>query len=252
MAKVFWFGSGNMYFIPPAVSPAVPSPIKCGVLQEGSIESSFSIEEVYGQNKLPEVAFQSKGKITGKSKMADIKMSVFSLFWGGPAPATGQIIPVVSEAQTIPDSPGPYTVTTAQSTKTYKDLGVIYAATGIPFTRVAAGAEAAGAYSMVEATGVYTFAVADKKTAILIDYLYTSSLVGVTLTIANEMAGLAPSFMLVLNNITGVYGAVMILNNCISSKLSFSGAVGKATYPEFDFSATVDAGENVGIISLPY
>jgi hypothetical protein len=252
MAKVYWFGTGNMYFIPPVVSPAVPNPIKCGVLQEGSVEFAFTAKEVYGQNQFAEAVFRAQGKITGKSKQADIKMSVFQNFFGSTPPATGQIVPVVAEAQLIADTPGPYTVTVTNHTAFKQDLGVVYAATGVPFTRVAVGDEAAGAYSMVEATGVYTFAAADKKTNILIDYLYTSSLVGQTLTIVNQLAGLAPSFMCVLNNITGVNGAVMILNNCMSNKLAFSTKVGDITIPEFDFMAAVDAAENIGLISLPY
>jgi hypothetical protein len=249
--KVFWFGTGNMYFIPPVVSPAVPNPVKAGVLQEGSVEMAFTAKEVYGQNQFAEAVFRAQGKVTGKSKMASVNMNIFSTYFGGAAPATGQIIPVVAESQLISDTPGPYTVTVTNHTAFKQDLGVCYAATGIPFTRVAPASEAAGAYSMVEATGIYTFAVADKKVAILIDYLYTSALVGQTLTIVNSLAGLAPSFMLVLDNITGVQGAVLILNNCMSNKLSLATKVGDVAIPEFDFSAAADASENIGVLSLP-
>ena len=72
-----------------------------------------------------------------------------------------------------------------------------------------------------------------------------------TLTIVNQLAGVAPSFLLVLANITGVSGAVMILNKCISEKLSFATKRGDVAIPEFDFSACADDADNIGIISLP-
>jgi hypothetical protein len=248
--KVFWFGTGNMYFIPPAVSPAVPTPVKAGVLQEGSVEFSLTNKEVFGQNQFAEAIFRSQGKISGKSKMASVNMGAFASYFGGAAPTTGQIMPVVAEAHNIPASTA-YTVTATNGATFYKNLGVVYAATGAPFTRVALGAEAAGAYSVNETTGVFTFAAADEGVAILIDYLYTSALVGQTLTIVNQLAGLAPSFMLVLDNITNTQGAVLILNNCMSDKLTLSTKVGDVAIPEFDFAASADAAENIGILSLP-
>ncbi len=251
--KVFWFGTGNMYFIPPAVSPAVPTPVKCGILQEGSVEFAFTAKQVFGQNQFAEANFRAQGKVTGKSKMASINMAVMAQFFGGSAPATGQILPAVNETHSVPAT-SPYTVTiTPPGSGTFsKNLGVVYAATGIPLTRVASGSEALGAYSVNETTGVYTFAAADEGAALLIDYLYALSTVGQTLTVVNQLAGLAPSFMCVLDNITGSYGAVLILNNCMSDKLTIATKVGDVSIPEFDFIAAADAAENIFTLSLPY
>ena len=255
MSKVFYFGSGNMYFITPVTAPAVPAPVKCGTLQEGSIEVAFTAKPVLGQNSFPDATFRSDGKLTGKSKMAQVKMDVFANFFNA-TPVTGQIIPVIGEAQTIP-AKTTFVLTALMVTGggTFnKDLGVIYAGTGANagqrLTRVAA-VTAIGQYSLDETTGIYTFYSGDASAQVKFDYLYTSSLVGKTLTIVNQLAGVAPSFLLVLANITGVSGAVMILNKCISEKLSFATKRGDVAIPEFDFSACADDADNIGIISLP-
>lgn len=247
MGKVYYFGSGNLFFIDRAA--VTPTPVKAGTLQEGSVEFSFSKKEVLGQNQFPDEIFRADGKITGKSKMAQIKMNLFQSFFSG-IPATGQIIPVFGEAGAIPANPGPYTITPAHGADLNKDLGVIFAATGAPLTRVAA-APAAGQYSLNEDTGVYTFAAADQGLPVKFDYLYNSALVGKTLTIANQLAGVAPAFLLVLANVTGVNGAVLILNKCVSEKLSFNTKRGDVAIPEFDFSAAADDADNIGTLSLP-
>lgn len=252
MSKPFWFGSGNMYFIDRA--SAVPTPMKAGTLQEGSFEISFTSKPVQGQNYLPDEIFRSEGKISGKSKMAQVKMDIFASFFGG-TPVTGQIIPVFGEAQSIPAKTA-FVLTALMVTGggTFnKDLGVIFAADGTQLTRVATGegSPAAGEYTLAETTGIYTFNLADAGKGVKFDYLYTSSLVGKTLTIVNQMAGVAPSFLLVLANVTGVNGAVAIFNKCISEKLAFASKRGDNAIPEFDFSAAADDADNVGVISLP-
>jgi hypothetical protein len=247
MGKVYWFGSGNMYFIDRAA--AVPTPVKAGTLQEGSVEFSFTKKEVLGQNQFPDEIYRADGKISGKSKMAQVKMNLFASFFNV-TPATGQIIPVFGEAGTIPATPGPYTTTVVAAANFNKDLGVIFAATGTPLTRVA-DSPAAGQYSLVEATGVFTFAAADQGKAVKFDYLKNSALVGKTLTIANQQAGVAPTFLLVLANVTGVNGAVLILYKCMSEKLAFATKRADAAIPEFDFSAAADDADNIGTLSLP-
>ncbi len=251
MGKVYWFGSGNMYFIDRAA--AVPTPMKAGTLQEGSFEISFTKKEVSGQNQFPDEIFRADGKVTGKSKMAQVKMGMFASFFGQ-TPVTGQIVPIFGEAGAIPAETA-FTITVVQAAGFNKDLGVIFAATGAPLTRVAPpeapAVLAAGQYSLDEATGIYTFAAADAGKAVKFDYLYNSALVGKTLTIVNEMAGLAPSFLLVLANVTGVNGAVAIFNKCMSDKLAFATKRGDTAIPEFDFSAAADDADEVGVLSLP-
>ena len=83
-----------------------------------------------------------------------------------------------------------------------------------------ASAPAAGQYSLVVATGIYTFAAADTGKAIKISYEYSASAGGQIYTMTNETMGYTPSFTLLLQN--GYDGKTMVckLNRCVSGKLS--------------------------------
>ncbi len=76
---------------------------------------------------------------------------------------------IVDEDGTIPDDPGPYTVTVAHAADFLVDDGVTNG--GTPMTKVVSG-PATGEYSVDEGTGVYTFAAADKLDAVKISYHY--------------------------------------------------------------------------------
>jgi hypothetical protein len=86
----------------------------------------------------------------------------------------------VAEANTIPDTPGPYTVTVANSATFVADVGVTKS--GVPMVHVA-GAPAAGQYSY--AAGVYTFNSADHNQPVVITYRYTLDPLTYTITLPN-------------------------------------------------------------------
>lgn len=130
-----------------------------------------------------------------------------------------------------------------------EDLGVVYAANGTPLTQVPS-APAVGQYS-VGAGGVYTFAAADEGAAILIDYLYNSATTGGTITITNQPIGLAPTFATaVLTGVTDGKTMTLILNRCISSKLSLPTKNEDHLIVEFDFTAMADDNDNVGTLTV--
>lgn len=247
MGKVFRFGSGNLYALD--TSTVTPTPVKFGTLQEVSEEFSLKEVELFGQNKFADAVGQGEGKISCKAKMAQINGALLAMFFNV-SPVTGQLLPVTGEAVSIPATPGPYTITVAHATGYYKDLGVIFAATGTPLTRVATG-PATGQYSLVEATGIYTFAAADQGLGVKFDYLYNSTLVGKTLTIVNQEQGQGPSFMAILHGTFQNQSVVQILNKCTSSKLSFPYKASTFAVQEFDFSAQVDDAGNIGTMSYP-
>jgi hypothetical protein len=64
---------------------------------------------------------------------------------------------------------------------------LIFKDTGVRLERVAA-APATGEYSVDQATGIYTFAAADKKLGVVISYIYTVA-TGKTLLVKNSPAG---------------------------------------------------------------
>lgn len=248
MGKVYRFGAGNLYAIDNSV--AVPSPVKFGTLQEVSQEFSFSEKELYGENQYPAAVARAQGKIICKAKTAQIKGDVLGGLFFGVTPVTGQIMPVAGEIGSIPETPGPYTVTVANGASFRTNLGVIFKTTGVPLTRVESG-PAAGQYSLNETTGVYTFAAADQGKQVKIDYLYTSALVGKTITIINQQQGVSPSFMAILFGTFDGKSVVQILNKCRSNKLAFPYKGGDFGIPEFDFSAQADDADEIGIMSFP-
>jgi|WetSurMetagenome_2_1015567.scaffolds.fasta_scaffold129480_4 hypothetical protein len=248
MGKVFRFGSGNLYAIDR--DALYPTPVKFGTLQEVSQEFSFSDKELHGQNQFPDATARAEGKITCKAKFAQIKGDVLGGLFFGVTPVTGQILPVIGEAGTIPAASGPYTITVAHAAGFRTNLGVIWPLTGVPLTRVT-GTPATGQYSVDVATGIYTFAAADATKAVLFDYLYTSALVGKTITITNQEAGISPCFMAILHGTFDTKSVVQILNKCHSNKLTFPYKKGDFGIPEFDFSAAADDADQVGVMSFP-
>lgn len=127
------------------------------------------------------------------------------------------------------------------------DLGVINVSTGVSFTQVASG-PVAGQYS-VSGAGIYTFAVADAGTAVFINYIYTDSTQGQTLSISNELMGVAPTFQLVLTEVFDGKTFVLVLYSCTSSKLSFPFKQDDFGISELDFQAQANDAGQVGYIS---
>jgi hypothetical protein len=78
---------------------------------------------------------------------------------------------VYQEAQSVPASPGPYTISVNDGDAIALDNGVLYASSGQALT-VTTGTPSTGEYSVNLATGTYTFATGDQGAAVLISYLY--------------------------------------------------------------------------------
>jgi hypothetical protein len=250
MAKQFFFGAGALYGL--NNSTPTPTPVKFGTLQDVSVEFSADVKELYGANQFPAHIGRGKNKITCKAKLGQIHGAMFNSLFFGLSMAVGELLSAQKEAASIPAS-GAYTVTVANHANFAQDLGVVYAATGNPFTQVAS-APTLGQYSVNEATGIYTLAAADEGVAVLIDYLYTSAATGGTIALTNQPMGLAPTFKAVLTGVTNSNGVMttmtLILNSCISSKLTLPTKNEDHLIVEFDFSAMADANDNVGTLTM--
>lgn len=236
----FNFGIGNLYAVRQDTTPLLTVPF--GNIQDVQFDFSFEEKELYGQYQFPLDVARAKGKITGKAKFAHINTALFNnLFFGGTV-ATGETIVNSNFASSVPAST-PYTVTiTPPGSGTFgADLGVVYAATGIPFTLVASG-PTVGQYSVAGA--VYTFAAADASAAIYISYTYTVT-TGNTLSYANQLMGAAPRFSIVWGNSYEQKNIYVKFNNCISTKFTLPMKLDDYTIPEFDFSAFADASGNI-------
>ncbi len=240
---LYTFGSGTLFGVRNDVANATP--VKFGALQEASVEFSAASKELYGQYQFPLAVARGKAKITGKAKFGQIQGRAFTdLFFGQTANA-GQTTVANAEAGAVPGSAA-YTIQVTNHAAFVTDLGVVYAATGLPFTLVASS-PSAGQYSV--SAGTYTFAAADAGAAVLLSYQYTISGTGQSFTLVNPQMGVQPAFQLVLETSyqspSGLKKADLTLFNCVSSKLSLDAKQEDFTIPEMDFEAFANAAGNV-------
>jgi len=239
------FGSGVLIG---KASGAAATPLKFGVLQECTLDFSFSLKELYGSYQFPADIGRGTAKITGKAKNGELDADLFGQLFFNETVSTAQRLLKLQEAGSVPAT-STYTITVAQAATFVADEGVYYATTLVQFRRVASS-PAAGEYSVDEGTGVYTFASADASAAVVIDYLYTSTTGGRKFTISNNLLGDAPQFSVVFNGVRNSKQITVELNRCISSKLSLATKLEDFTIPDFDFSAMADDSGNVGSFSI--
>jgi hypothetical protein len=217
------------------------TPVNFGLVQEVTIEESASVKEVYGQYQYPLVSARGTVKTTGKAKVARISGLAFANLFYGVTPAPGQLATSFAEAGSVPAS-SPYTVTVVNAATAADDDGVVYAATGLPLTKVASS-PVSGQYSV--ASGVYTFGSGDAGKAVLISYTYGVTGSGQKLAVTNPLLGTTPTFQALFYTTFQGQAVSLKLNNCISSKLSFQTKLEDFTMPEFDFSCFADSSGNV-------
>jgi len=237
------FGSGVLIATP---SGATPTPVQFGTLQDVSIDIDAESKKLFGQYQFPVAVGRGQAKITGKAKFANIDGGVYNSIFFGTTQAAGQKLWSYNEAGTVGSSP--YTVTVANSAAFDADLGVNYASTGTPLTRVAS-APTTGQYSV--AAGVYTFAAADTGKAVLVSYSYTqtASGSGFKSTISNNLMGVAPTFQIDFYqtnpNVSGAQWSLR-LYACMASKLSMASKNSDFIIPELDFEAFANSSNMVG------
>ena len=231
---MYSFGSGVL--IGTRTDIANATPVNFGLVQEVTIEEAASVKELYGQFQHPIAIARGTIKTTGKAKVARISGLAFASLFYGVTPAAGQLATAYAEAATVPAA-SPYTVAPANSATLADDLGLIYAATGLPFTKVAS-APTAGQYTF--AAGVYTLSAADSGKAILVSYTYTIATAGQTFPVINQLTGTTPTFAAQFYSTFQGQAVSLKLRNCTSSKLSFGTKIEDFVVPEFDFSCFAD------------
>ncbi len=236
------FGSGNFYGIS---SAANSTPRKFATLQDVQFDLQFTTKQLYGQNQVALDIRRGQAKFTGKAKFAQISGAMLNDLFFSQTAATGLLLSAVGEAGTVPATP--FTVTVANAATFDTDLGVVYAATGAPLTRVAS-APAQGQYAV--AAGVYTFNAADTGAAVLVDYLYTAPTGGTKVALSNQTMGTTPTFMGVFSTTASGKNVTLKLNLCTSSKLSLQTKIEDYTIPELDFEVMADASNNIGLLSV--
>jgi hypothetical protein len=225
---------------------AVPTPVNIGFAQGINFDFSASIKELIGQNQFALDAARGAVKVSGKMNAAVLSGLAWNTIFFGESMATGGIKWNPNEAGTIPGSTA-YTVTVANSVTFDQDLGVVYADTNLPFTRVVSG-PTIGQYSV--AAGVYTFAAADASKAVLITYSSTQT-GGQTLAINNHLLGYSPTFQLDYYTSRNNKALVARFFQCQASKVGLAAKLEDFLMPEFDFSIFANSAGNVAKLYFP-
>jgi hypothetical protein len=236
---IFEFGSGVLLGVRTDVANATP--VNFGLIQDCQLDLSFATKELYGQFQFPVAVARGQAKMTGKAKMAQISGLAFNSLFFGQTMAAGQLATSFGEAHAVPAAT-PFTLTVTSSATFVDDYGVLYAATGLPLTKVAS-APAQGQYSV--AAGVYTFASGDAGAAILVSYTFTVAASGQQLTYANPLIGTTPTFQAQLFQSFQGKPVNIKLFNCVSAKLAYATKLEDFTVPELDFVIFANAAGNV-------
>ncbi len=237
------FGSGQLFGRSLTNSPATP--VRFGALQGVSLDISFTTKELHGSYQFPLALGRGNGKITGKCDFAQINAQAYNdMFFGNSNPATGSVRTAVAEAQTVTAN----AVTVTHNATFVSDYGVVLASDGSIFTRVTSGPVGAQ-YSCNETSGVYSFNNTQNAAAVLVSYTYTDASNGKKILITNQLLGNSPTFSAVFTETFNSKSLTIVLNSCMSSKLTFATKLEDFTLPAFDFMAFADAAGNIGSIS---
>jgi hypothetical protein len=222
------------------------TPINIGFAQGLSIDFSGSMKELTGQNQYSLDAARGPVKVSGKMSSAVLSGVAWNTVFFGDSFASGGIKWNPDEAAAVPAATA-FTVTVANSATFDQDLGVKYALTGLPFTKVAS-APAVGQYSQVG--GVYTFAAADASAQVLVTYSSTTT-TGQTLSVNNHLLGYSPKFQ--LDYFTSRDGKALIARyfSCQGSKITLASKLDDFLMPEMDFSVLSNPAGNVAKLYFP-
>ena len=240
---MFNFGTGWLFGNPLSQNLATnPTPQYFGTVQEVSIEIGATIKELRGNLQFPDDTAIADKKLTGKVSFGRIEIPVFNQLFFADSYVAGVTAVQPRESHAIPATPYQVTPTPPGSGTYATDLGVAYAATGAPLTKVT-GTPTTGQYAV--AAGVYTFAAADTGLSVLISYTYTLSSTGNTLTVNNQLQGYGPQFEMWLGEPYAGQGNGIHLYACKSGKLGAPRKRDDYTIIEMDFECFANAAGKV-------
>lgn len=230
-----------------------PTPGRFGALQDVQVDFDRTLKELIGGYQFPLDIAAGQFKISGKAKSGAIQGNLYNdMFFGQTlTPAVG-LQDAVDESHTVAAT---VTIAPPASGVFVADLGVFYKTTGIQFKRVASG-PAVGQYSVVPATGVYTFNASDAGVIALITYSYSVTTATMSqITLSNQLMGISPSFSIHLQlfypNNSGIVNTMeMTFNACKSSKFSLPFKNQDFSMSDFDFQPFADASNTVGTITF--
>ncbi len=237
----YTFGTGDLF----TTTVAGATPLKFGALQDVSVDFSADVKMLHGQDQFPLDVARGKAKIEGKAASGNVDVLAFNQFYFGQTATNGQTLRVINEAAPIPATP--FQITVDEAATFTQDLGVYFAASGIPLTQVASS-PTTGQYSVNPATGVYTFAAADTLDDVLLNYLYTDT-AGKTVAINNLLMGVTPKFRLVLSQEYDGKTFTLVLYSCVAEKLAMPFKQDDYLILDFSFQAQANAAGQIGYVT---
>lgn len=223
-----------------------------GVLQDCELDFDATVKELFGQYQFPVDTARGSAKISGKAKIAGIQGGLYANMFFNVSMASGQTAFSDSVTTGLPETATVASglVNPTNSATFVQDYGVIYNATGVPLTRVAVASEVAGQSYSIDGSNHYHFASGDNGLVVQLAYTYTIAGTGQKFVINNQLLGTSPVFSVMLEQISKTKRSVVVLNACISTKLTLPTKLEDYTIEEFDFSAFADSSNNIGTWSM--
>jgi hypothetical protein len=235
------FGPGAIFVQRTDIAGAAP--VNIGKANNFQLDQQFNRKELYGESQFPLYVARGTAKFTAKATAALVSGIALNGAFFGLALASGQQATALSESGTIAAG----TCTVAHAGTFVADLGVVYAATGLPLVPVT-DSPAAGQYS--QSGGTYGFNAADNGKSVFITYTYTIAGAGQQVTLANPLLGTTPTFQLWYYTSTNGVPLNIQLFSCVSDKLSLAFKLEDFMMPELSFGCFANAAGNVGLYSF--
>lgn len=235
------FGPGIIIVKRTDVTPATP--VNIGYAQGFAPQFAGNIKELYGQNQLPLDAARGTVKVTGRLTSACLSGLAWNTVFFGQTFVSGGIQWNYQESKVVTSG----AVAALTNVGTYdQDLGVQYAATGLPLVRVAS-APALGQYTMT--AGTYAMNASDTG-PVLVSYTSTVTS-GQTLTISNTLLGTSPIFQLDYMTTRNNKALIIRFNQCQAANLGLPSKLEDFIMPDFEIHMFADAAGNLGKMYFP-
>ncbi len=227
---------------------ATPLAINVGSAQEMSLEVKGNTKALYGTQQFALAVARGTVKVTGKIKAALLSGLAWNSCFFGNSFTAGYDHYYLNEAHTVAST----TQAVTNATGGIVDLGVTYASNGLPLQRVAT-VSAAGTYSVVQSTGVYTFNASD-EVALNFNYSNFSSASGQQLNVVNQQIGVNPTFQLDyytnLNQPSSKpFGARLF--SCVADGLTLASKLEDFIMPELSFEVFANNANQVLNFDFP-
>lgn len=252
-SQEFVFGAGRIFAINDGLNkvpsePTLIQPVQFLSIQEASVDETIQMPELNSTLEFPDAVASGRRKLTGKVNFGRVDLLLLNqIVFGENSYAAGGTLLQGAEPDSVPATPGPYTVVIAPpSSGTFvAGLGVYYASSGKQFEKVTTVA-AAGQYQLDASTGTYTFDAADQGVGVLINYTYSTTTVGHNFTVTSQVMGLRqrPTFSLYLS-MPAQGNSDMLIYSCRASKLNRPFKADDFMKMEMDFEAYPNAGGQI-------